>query len=63
MNFLLLFCLAADVFEEAYGKISRKQFRKLIEKIVAMFEDEDVFDSLITFLFASVEVSKQQDTI
>ena len=47
---------ASDVFEEAYGRISRKMFKRYIEQITKMFPEEDCFDSLIAFLFASVEV-------
>lgn len=52
------FLVASQVFEEAEDKISRKMFKKYIQNIVDQHseEEEDCFDSLIAFLFASVEV-------
>eukprot|EP00795_Rhopilema_esculentum_P015993 gene15993-7326_t len=55
-----MFPQASDVFEEAYGRISRKMFKRYIEQITKMFPDEDCFDSLIAFLFASVERSFEE---
>ena len=47
---------ACDVFEDVFTKITRKSFKKLIDKICAVFTEEDVFDSLIQFLTRSVQV-------
>ena len=54
---LLLYFAASEVFEEIHSKINRKMFKRYIQKIVDMHTEEDCFDSLIAFLFASVEVS------
>ena len=53
---MLLF-VAAHVFADTHEKIDRNSFKKYIQEIVDMYQEEDCFESLINFLFTRVEVS------
>lgn len=52
----LFLLIACEVFEDVFSKITKKSFKRIVDKICDMFEEEDVFDSLIQFLTRSVQV-------
>lgn len=51
---------ACEVFEDVFSKITKKSFKRIVDKICDMFEEEDVFDSLIQFLTRSVQRSYEE---